>query len=45
MTSYTRPSQCQQCWPEVTHNDYVTEYAHEAECPNNPRKDNDIHGK
>ena len=26
------PSQCDRCCPVVTHSDYVTHYAHEADC-------------
>jgi len=32
MSAYVMPSQCEQCAVTVTYADYVTEYAHEADC-------------
>ena len=38
MTSYTPPSQCDRCVPEVTESEYITHYAHQAECANAPER-------
>lgn len=28
------PSRCESCIATVTHADFITEYAHESDCPN-----------
>lgn len=49
-TLYVRPSECDQCvvietTTVGTSMTWTTEYAHETECPNSPRKDTKTHGK
>lgn len=34
MSTYIRPSQCEQCVPVETYGDNTTDLAHEPSCPN-----------